>query len=42
MANEFPGVPLRAGTGDNDTLLSIAKARRLLGYAPAYSWRTLV
>jgi nucleoside-diphosphate-sugar epimerase len=42
MAAEFPGVPLRAGVGDNETLLSIEKARRILGYAPAYSWRTQV
>ena len=42
MARVFPGVPLRAGTGKHETLLSIAKAQRLLGYAPAYSWRELV
>jgi nucleoside-diphosphate-sugar epimerase len=41
LAAVFPGVPLREGTGDNDTLLGIGKARRLLGYAPAYSWRDL-
>jgi nucleoside-diphosphate-sugar epimerase len=35
----YPSVPLREGTGEHDSLLSIAKARRLLGYAPAYSWR---
>jgi nucleoside-diphosphate-sugar epimerase len=35
----FPSVPLRPGTGDFDTLLSIDKARRVLGYAPGYSWR---
>ncbi len=39
MAACFPAVPLRTGTGDHDSLLSIAKARRVLGYAPAYSWR---
>jgi nucleoside-diphosphate-sugar epimerase len=32
-------VPIRDGTGDFDTLLSIAKARRGLGYEPRYSWR---
>jgi hypothetical protein len=42
MAAEFPGVPLREGAGENETLLSIDKARRVLGYAPAYSWRTQV
>jgi nucleoside-diphosphate-sugar epimerase len=41
MAECFPGVPIRPGTGEHDTLLSIEKARRVLGYAPAYSWREL-
>jgi nucleoside-diphosphate-sugar epimerase len=41
MAEVFPDVPLRAGTGDFETLLSIDRARERLGYAPAYSWRTL-
>jgi nucleoside-diphosphate-sugar epimerase len=40
VAEVFPSVPLREGTGDHSTLLSIAKARRVLGYEPAYSWRT--
>src|SRR4051812_25526078 len=36
----FAGVEFRGeGLGPNDTLLSIDKARRLLGYAPAHSWR---
>ena len=39
MAEAFPGVPLREGTGDFATLLSIDKARRLLGYAPQRAWR---
>jgi nucleoside-diphosphate-sugar epimerase len=39
MAAVYPGVPLRDGVGDFDTLLSIDKARRLLGYAPKHSWR---
>ena len=39
MAEVFPGVPLRDGVGPNETLLSIDKARRLLGYAPEYGWR---
>ena len=39
MAACFPSVPIRPGTGEHDTLLSIEKARRLLGYAPAHSWR---
>jgi nucleoside-diphosphate-sugar epimerase len=35
----YPSVPMRDGTGEHDSLLSIAKARRVLGYAPAHSWR---
>jgi len=42
MAAAYPSVPLRPGTGDFDTLLSIGKARRLLGYDPAHSWRDSV
>jgi nucleoside-diphosphate-sugar epimerase len=39
VAEVFPGVPLTAEFGEHDTLLSIDKARRLLGYAPRHSWR---
>ncbi len=39
MAEVFPNVPLHEGTGEFETLLSIAKARKLLGYVPKYSWR---
>ncbi len=39
LAECFPGVEVRGEIGDHDTLLSIAKARRLLGYEPRYSWR---
>ncbi|MBI1877701.1 MAG: NAD(P)-dependent oxidoreductase [Chloroflexi bacterium] len=39
MAEVFPHVPLREGTGEFETLLAINKARKLLGYAPNYSWR---
>jgi nucleoside-diphosphate-sugar epimerase len=39
MAEFYPAVPLRDGARDNATLLSIDKARRMLGYAPAHSWR---
>ncbi|MBO0822794.1 MAG: NAD(P)-dependent oxidoreductase [Actinobacteria bacterium] len=43
MAEVFPAVPVRSidGTGTG-TLLSIAKARRLLGFTPAHSWRAHV
>jgi UDP-glucose 4-epimerase len=39
LAAEFPGVPVRGEIGEHDTLLSIAKARRVLGYDPVHSWR---
>ena len=40
MAEVYPGVELRGEIGEHDTLLSIAKARRVLGYEPRFSWRT--
>jgi len=40
LAEVFPGVPVKRPFGPNETLLSIDKARRLLGYEPEYSWRT--
>ena len=39
VAEQFPGVELREGIGDTETLLAIDKARRMLGYEPAYTWR---
>lgn len=39
VAEVFPDVPVRGDLGAHDTLLSIDKARRLLGYAPQHSWR---
>jgi nucleoside-diphosphate-sugar epimerase len=39
VAEFFPGVEIRGELGEHDTLLSIAKARRLLGYQPQHSWR---
>jgi nucleoside-diphosphate-sugar epimerase len=35
----FPGVPLKRPVEPNETLLSIDKARRVLGYEPRHSWR---
>ncbi|MEW1974936.1 NAD(P)-dependent oxidoreductase [Microbacterium profundi] len=35
----FPGVEVRGQLGVNDTLLSIEKARSLLGFEPEHSWR---
>src|SRR5580765_8360730 len=39
MSEIYPSVPCRLTTGDFDTLLSIEKARKLLGYQPVWSWR---
>jgi nucleoside-diphosphate-sugar epimerase len=39
VAEVFPDVVVRGDLGVNDTLLSIDKARRLLGYEPRHSWR---
>lgn len=39
VAEIFPDVPVHGDLGENDTMLSIAKARRLLGYDPQHSWR---
>ena len=35
----FPGVEVRDGIGEHETLLSIDKAKRLLGFQPVHSWR---
>ncbi|SDQ53126.1 NAD(P)-dependent oxidoreductase [Quadrisphaera sp. DSM 44207] len=40
LAEVFPGVPLTRQVGEHETLLSIEKARRVLGYEPEHSWRT--
>jgi nucleoside-diphosphate-sugar epimerase len=39
MAEAFPNVRVDAKLGEFETLLSIAKARRVLGYNPQYTWR---
>jgi nucleoside-diphosphate-sugar epimerase len=39
MAEIFPAVPYRPTEGEYDTLLSVGKATRLLGYEPKHSWR---
>jgi nucleoside-diphosphate-sugar epimerase len=41
MADVFPGVPVRDVDGEHGTLLGIAKARRVLGYSPQFTWREL-
>lgn len=39
IAEVFPDVPVTREVAPNETLLSIEKARRMLGYAPQHSWR---
>ena len=39
LAEVFPDVPVTREVGPNETLLSIEKATRMLGYAPQHSWR---
>lgn len=38
-ARHFPGVPLREGLGEFETLVSVDKARERLGFVAARSWR---
>jgi nucleoside-diphosphate-sugar epimerase len=42
MAEVFPGVPVKDDLAEHGTLLGIDKARRLLGYAPEFTWRSLL
>jgi nucleoside-diphosphate-sugar epimerase len=39
MAGSFPGVPIKEKLAANETLLSIEKAKRVLGYKPEFGWR---
>jgi UDP-glucose 4-epimerase len=39
VAEVFPGVPVRGDLGEHDTLLSIDRARRVLGFQPRHTWR---
>ena len=39
LAEVFPEVPTRRAIAGRETLLAIGRARELLGYAPAHSWR---
>jgi nucleoside-diphosphate-sugar epimerase len=39
VAEVFPGVEVRKQLGEHETLLSIDKARRVLGFEPQHSWR---
>lgn len=38
----FPGLEFRTEPGEYETLLSIEKAKRVLGYEPKFSWRDSV
>src|SRR6476620_1918501 len=39
LAEVYPDTPLTRPVGPHETLLSIDKARRVLGYEPQHSWR---
>lgn len=39
MREVFPGVPVRGEISGTATLLSIDRARKVLGFGPAHSWR---
>lgn len=39
VAAVFPDVEIRGDLGEHDTMLSIDKARSVLGFAPEHSWR---
>ena len=39
LAERFPDVPVRRDLGEFEGLLSIDRARELLGWVPAHSWR---
>ena len=38
-AEVFPSTPITRELGEHETLLSIEKARRVLGFKPEHSWR---
>ncbi|RYE08547.1 MAG: NAD(P)-dependent oxidoreductase [Hyphomicrobiales bacterium] len=38
----FPACTLRPGTGNHETLISIARARQLIGYDPQWTWRRVL
>jgi nucleoside-diphosphate-sugar epimerase len=42
LAEAFPGVELTREIGTYETLLSIDRAREVLGFEPDYSWRDIV
>jgi nucleoside-diphosphate-sugar epimerase len=40
LSGFYPNVPIKRAFGPNETLLSIEKARSILGYVPQHSWRS--
>ena len=42
MAEVFPSVPVADHVSGTDTLLSIDKAKHVLGYSPQFTWRELL
>jgi nucleoside-diphosphate-sugar epimerase len=42
MAEVFPSVPMRRAVSGRETLLSIDRARQVLGYEPAHRWADYV
>jgi nucleoside-diphosphate-sugar epimerase len=42
LSSQFPAVPFSRPVGDHETMLSIDKARKILGYEPEFSWRNQV
>jgi nucleoside-diphosphate-sugar epimerase len=42
VAAAFPGCALRPGTGPHETLISIERARKLIGYDPQWTWRKVL
>lgn len=42
VAAAFPGCTLKPGTGPHETLISIEAARKLIGYAPEWTWRKVL
>jgi UDP-glucose 4-epimerase len=42
MADVYPDVPIRGDISGYQTLLSIDKARHVLGYDPQHTWREYV
>jgi nucleoside-diphosphate-sugar epimerase len=42
VAAAFPDAKLKPGTGPHETLISIARARKLIGYDPQWTWRRVL